>query len=134
MLYRLYCARVDFASSISFQRFVHIVFDADVINDKTFVFARIYSVDARYCLYQSMLLQWFVDIHCVEARNVESCNPHIDYDSNLEVGMWIFELNIKFLSVFISAKQIPEFFLVVFVASHYQFDTFNRHCLASILF
>ena len=73
-----------------------------------------------------MLLNRFIYVDGIQLRNIKSGQPHIDNDSDFEIGFRIFELPVKFLAVILCSKHFIEGRLIIFVASHHQLDLLNR--------
>ena len=42
-----------------------------------------------------MLLQWLINIHDCQSRNIKTCNPHIHNNRYLKIGIIIFKLAIR---------------------------------------
>lgn len=76
---------------ISFQGYVHVVFYANIIYNQPFVFSGINAVYAGNGLYQRVLLQWFVNVHGVQTRHIETCYPHVHDYGDFEIGFRFFE-------------------------------------------
>ena len=73
-----------------------------------------------------MLLNRFVDVNGVEARNVKTREPHIHDYRNLEVGAFLFEKTVQFLAGILVAEQVVKILLIVLTAGHDHLDFFDR--------
>ena len=105
---------------------VHILFNADVIDNQAFVLTLIYTVYTRDSLDKRVLLNRLVNVDGIQRRNVESGQPHINNNRNLKIGFDILKLTVKFLTVFLSTEHIEKLWFIVLVTCHNHTDFFNR--------
>ena len=73
-----------------------------------------------------MLLNRLVYVDGIKLRHIESGQPHIDNDSDFEVGLRIFELPVKFLAVILCPKHFIKSGLIIFIASHHELNFLDR--------
>lgn len=64
---------------------LHILANAEIIDDKSIVLSWALTVHAADGLNQRMFLQWLIVVHHRERRTVITGNPHIDNDGDVEV-------------------------------------------------
>ena len=74
-----------FVAAVLFQRLLHVLANANVIDNETVLLPRILAVDARNRLNERVALQGFVVVEHSQARHVKARNPHIDDDGNAEI-------------------------------------------------
>ena len=73
-----------------------------------------------------MALNRFVDVHAVQRGNIETGQPHIDDNSDLEVRFQVLELAVQLLAIVLAAQQIVQLLLVILATSHDHLDPLHR--------
>ena len=111
---------------VLFQSQVHILLDTDIIHNQSLVLAFIDTVDTGNGLNKCVLLNGLVNIDCVKARHVKAGEPHIDNDSDFEIGLDVLKLTVKLFAVILWAEHFKQFGSIVLIASHNHLDFFNR--------
>ena len=81
-----------------------------------------------------MLLNGLVDINGIQGRHIKAGQPHIDNDSNLEIGFYVLKLTVKLFAVFFGSEHFIQFRLVVLITSHNHADFLNRLQLFFVFF
>ena len=112
----------------------HIVLDTDIVNHQSFVLAIKHAIDTRDGLDKGMLLQGLVNIHYGQRRNIKAGNPHIDNDSNFEVGVIVLELTVKHLAIFLSTTSLKQILFIVCALRSHKVDFRQRHQLIKLFF
>ena len=115
-----------FKVRVFFEGGIHILFYANIIDYQSLVLAFAYTVDTGNRLDQGMLLNRLVYVNRIQFGNIKAGQPHIHDNRNFEIRLRVFELAVKFLAVLLRAEHIKQVFLIILVASHYQFDFFHR--------
>src|SRR5574341_1522432 len=91
-----------------------------IIHNQAAGFITIYAVDARNGLHESVPLHGFVNVHCVQSRDIKAGEPHITDDSKPEWVFWVFETVGKFFAAVFGANvALP--FRISSATSHYNF-------------
>ena len=96
--------------------------DTDIIDDKTTLFLREYTIDTRDSLHEVMSDHRFIDIHRAKGRHIESGEPHIHNNRNLEFAVLCLEVLGELLAVSIVADDRSPFFRVLVVSRHHHFN------------
>jgi hypothetical protein len=65
-------------AGIGIERFLQILAQSDIINNQAGFLVLINSIDPGNGLHQVMFFHDFVDVHGVQAGNIESSQPHIN--------------------------------------------------------
>ena len=65
-----------------------------------------------------MLLDGFVNINCIQRRDIKAREPHIDHDGNLEIGFDALKLPVEFLAVVLRAEHGKQLRRVILAACH----------------
>ena len=100
-------------TTIFFYGFHHVILDTNIIYNQAFVFAIKNTVYARNCLDKGVLLQWFVNVHNSQRWHIKTSNPHINNNSNFEIGVIIFELLVQHLAVFFCSASLIQLLFVI---------------------
>ena len=101
---------------------IHILFNPNIINNQSFIFPFTDTIHTRNCLNECMLLNWFVNINRIKLRHIKSRQPHVNYNGNLKIRLWILKLTVKLLTVIFCSKHIKKGFFIILIPCHYQFN------------
>ena len=110
------------------ERLVHLLFDADVVDDESLLLVLKFPVHPRDRLDQVVPLDRLVDVDGIEERHVEACQPHVHHDGDFEIGFRLLELGIELLALVLVAEQIVERLLVVLAPRHHHLDISGGFC------
>ena len=112
---------------------VHLLLDADVVDDEALLLVLEFPVHPGDGLDQVVALDGLVDVDGVEEGHVKARQPHVDHDGDLEVGFGLLELRVEFLAVVLVAEQVVERLLVVIAPRHHHLDALHGQDLFLLL-
>ena len=92
------------------QRQVHLLLDADVVDDQSLLLVLKLPVHPRDRLDQIVPLDRLVDVDGIEEGHVKARQPHVHHDGDFEIGFRLLELGIELLALVLVAEQIVERF------------------------
>ena len=105
-----------YVAAISLHSFLHLLSDAQIVDDDTKFLVLVLTVYTAYGLYQGVLAQWFVIVEHGKAWYIEACNPHIYHNGDMKVGLLRLKLGVQKLTMRLVAQGLVEF-LVIIVSS-----------------
>ena len=85
---------------------VHLLLDADVIDDQTLLLVLKLPVHPGDRLDQVVTLDRLIDVDGVEKRYVKARQPHVHHDGDLEVGFGLLELGVELLALVFVAEVL----------------------------
>ena len=107
------------------QREVHLLLDADVVDDEALLLVLKLPVHPGDGLDQVVTLDRLVDVDGVEEGHVKARQPHVHHDGDLEVGFGLLELGVELLALVLVAEQVVERLLVVLAPRHHHLEALH---------
>lgn len=95
------------------QRQVHLLLDADVVDDQSPLLVLKLPVHPRDRLDQIVPLDRLVDVDGIEEWHIKARQPHVHHDGDFEIGFRLLRLGIELLALVLVAEQVVERLLVV---------------------
>ena len=108
------------------KRLVHLLLDADVVDDQALLLVLKLPVHPGDGLDQVVALDGLVDVDGVEEGHVKARQPHVHHDGDLEIGFGLLELGVELLALVLVAEQIVERLLVVLAPRHHHLEALHR--------
>jgi hypothetical protein len=104
---------------------VHLLLDADVVDDEALLLVLKLPVHPGDGLDQVVTLDRLVDVDGVEEGYVKTRQPHVHHNRDFEVGFGLLELGVELLAVVLDAEQVVERFLVVLAPRHHHLEALH---------
>ena len=104
------------------QRFLQVIGQTEIIHDQAAGLVFVDTVDARNGLHQTMPLHGFVNVHGVQRRDIETRQPHIADDDDLERVVGVLEAFGKFFAACLGADVLLPVQRIGGIAGHHDLD------------
>ena len=104
---------------------VHLLLDANVVNDQAFLLVLELSVHPRDGLDKVVALNRLVYVDGIQEGHIEARQPHVYYYGDLEVRFRLLELSVEVLAVVLVAQQIVERLFVILAPRHHHLDALH---------